>query len=131
LWIIATLAGLAALIIFALSMPLDLRLHIDTYGRPRFRIRLSWFFGLVNKEITKKEKKPEDKNKTAKLEQKPKEKRLGTRIILEILRTKGLLSQIKILIKDIGFNNKNKKNKKKKSKPQIEELIVSQKNIAS
>jgi len=37
----------------------------------------------------------------------------------------------KILIKDIGFNNKNKKKKKKKSKPQIEELIVSQKNIAS
>ena len=101
MWIIATLAGLAALIIFALSIPLDLRLHIDTYGRPRFRMRLSWLFGLVNKEITKKEKKPEDKKKAAKLEQKPKEKRPGARIILEILRVKGLLRQIKILLKDI------------------------------
>ena len=101
MWIIATLAGLAALIIFALSMPLDLRLHIDTYGRPRFRMRLSWLFGLVNKEITKKEEKPEDKKKAVKLEQKPKEKRPGARIILEILRVKGLLRQIKILLKDI------------------------------
>lgn len=37
----------------------------------------------------------------------------------------------KVKIKDIGFANKNKKKKKKKSKPEIEELIVSQKNIAS
>ncbi|MFC1980486.1 DUF2953 domain-containing protein [Chloroflexota bacterium] len=101
MWVFAILAGLAALIIFALSMPLDLKLHIDVYGRPRFRVTLAWPFGLVRKEIAKKGKKPEVREKTVEGKRKPREKRPGARIILEILRARGLLRQIKILLKDI------------------------------
>ncbi len=101
MWITATPAGLAVLIIFALSMPLDLKLHLDEYGRPRSGMTLAWLFDLVTKEIAKKEKKPEDKKKVLKRKRKPREKRPGARIILEILRARGLLRQIKILLKDI------------------------------
>ena len=56
MWIIATLAGLAVLIVFALSIPLDLELYLDVSGRPILKMRLAWFFGLVRKEIAKKGK---------------------------------------------------------------------------
>ncbi|MFC1995034.1 DUF2953 domain-containing protein [Chloroflexota bacterium] len=100
MWIIAALAGLAVLIIFALSVPLDLELRIDVYDRPKFRMRLSWFFGLVSKEIAKKEKKPKEK-KAIKGKHKPRKREPGARTMLEILRTKGLVGQIKLLLKGI------------------------------
>ena len=50
MWVIATLAGLAALVIFVLCVPLDAALNIDTSGRPRLRLRLVWLFGLISKE---------------------------------------------------------------------------------
>ncbi len=101
MWIIATLAGLAVLIVFALSIPLDLELYLDVSGRPILKMRLAWLFGLVRKEIAKKEKKPEDKEKASKAKRKPGKKRPGARTILEILRVRGLLRQIRILLKDI------------------------------
>jgi len=74
-------------------------LHADVYGRPKFRLRLSWLFGLVSKEVTKGKKKPEEKKKVA--EGKRKLRRRGSRVILRILRTKGLLRQLKRLLKDV------------------------------
>ena len=100
MWVIATLAGLAGLIIFILCVPLDAVLNIDTSVRPKFRLRLEWLFGLVSKEVKRGEKKPEEKKKIAK--EKPKKKRRKDfRTILRILRTKGLLKQLKDLVKDV------------------------------
>jgi len=101
LWIIAALASLAVLIVFTLSLPLDLRAHVDVYGRPKFRMRLAWLFGLVSKEIAKKEKKPKDKKKAAKGERKCRDRGPRAKTILEILRARGLLRQIKLLLKGI------------------------------
>jgi len=94
LWVIATLAGLAGLVIFVLCVPVDAVLNLDTSERPRFKLRLRWLFGLVTKEITKGKKKPEVKRK-------PRKRRHGVRSAFEILRTKGLLRQLKVLVKDI------------------------------
>ena len=55
-------------------------------------MRLAWLFGLVSKEIAKKEKKAVEGKRE------PGEGRVGARTILEILRTKGLLGQIKRLL---------------------------------
>ena len=103
-WVIAILAGLAGLIIVALCIPLDTTFHIDVYGRPKFRMRVAWLFGLVSKEVKGgkevKEGKLKEKEKPAKV--KPKKKRgRKFRTILQILRTKGLLKQLKDLVKDI------------------------------
>ena len=100
MWVIATLAGLAALVIFVLCVPLDAALNIDTSGRPRLRLRLVWLFGLISKELTREKKKPEEKNEVAK--KKPKKKRkIGFRTILRILRSKGLLRQVKDLVRGV------------------------------
>jgi hypothetical protein len=101
LWAILVLASLLVLIVFALSVPLDVVLYVDVYGRPKFRMRLTWLYGLVNKEIAKKEKKPEEKKKTVRGKRKPRKRGPGARTILEILRTRGLLGQIKLLLKGI------------------------------
>ena len=100
MWVIATLAGLAGLVILVLCVPLDVAFHIDVYGRPKFRMRVVWLFGLVSKEVKKGEKKPKEKEKVTK--EKPKKKRrIGLRTILRILRSKGLLRQLKDLVRDV------------------------------
>ena len=92
MWVIIALAGLFALVVLVLSIPLDLAFRLDVYGRPKFSLRLVWLFGLVSKELKRGKKKPSKR--------KPR-KRRGGRGIFRILRTKGLLRQLKALVMDI------------------------------
>lgn len=93
MWVIIALASLVALIILVLCVPLDTAFRVDVYGRPKFSLRLVWLFGLVSKELKRGKKK-------AKAE-KPRKRRRGAGNIFKILRTKGLLRQLKILITDV------------------------------
>ncbi len=100
MWVIATLAGLVGLIILVLCVPLDAALNIDTSGRPKFRLRLVWLFGLISKEVSREKKKPEEKKEVAK--EKPEKKRgIGFRNTLKILRTRGLPGQLKDLVRNL------------------------------
>ncbi len=100
MWVVATLAGLAGLIVILLCVPLDISLHMDVYGRTKFSLRLRWLFGLVSKEIRRGKKKPEEK-KAAEGRPKPRRRKIGARFIFEILRTKGLPEQLKRLLKNV------------------------------
>ena len=80
------------LVVLALSVPVDVVLDLDTVARPKFRVRLTWLFGLVSKEVRKGEKRPEKKER--------RRKRPGIRAIVEILRARGFLSQLQKLIRD-------------------------------
>ena len=99
MWVIAIVASLVAILFLVLCMPLDMTLHADVYGKPKFRLRFSWLFGLVSKEITGEKKKPPDKRRAAK--GKKKHGRRDTRVIFRILRTKGVLKRLKELLKDV------------------------------
>ena len=94
MWVVATLFSLAVFLTLVLCMPLDMVLHADVYGKPKFRLRFSWFFGLVNKEVTRQEKEVKGKRKPGKRNRKSSH-------VFKILRVKGLLRQFKNLIKDI------------------------------
>ncbi len=99
MWVIAVLVSLAVLLFFVLCVPLDMVLHADVHGKPKVRLRFSWLFGLVSKEITGKKEKPAEKKRAAKGKKK---RRWGdTRVILRILRTKGVLRRLKELLKDV------------------------------
>jgi len=100
LWVVITLASLAVILILVLSVPLDMVFHADVQGRPRFRLKLLWLSGLVSKEITRR-KTPEEKKKAVKGKRKPGEgkRRLGD--IFGILRTRGLLKRLTVLLRDI------------------------------
>ena len=75
--------------------------QVEAYGKPKFRTRLAWLFGLVGKELKKGREKPEEKERVP--EGKPKRRKRGirARTVFEILRTKGLLGQFKRLLRDI------------------------------
>ena len=90
MWVITALASLAVLAVLVLCVPLDMVVRLDVDGRPRFRMRLVWLFGLVSKEVRRGEKK-----------RKPGKRRVKARTIFQILRTRGLLGQVKRLLKDI------------------------------
>ena len=100
MWVIATLAGLAGLIILVLCVPLDVAFNLDMSGKPEFKLRLVWLFGLISKELSRENKKPEAKRKITKEKRKEK-RRIWFRTTLRILRTKGLPRQLKDLVKDI------------------------------
>jgi len=101
LWLIITLASLVALFLLILNIPLDLVFQLDVHGRTRFNLKLVWLFGLVDKELGRRKKKAKPKKVKPK---KDKEKKGGARKALKILRTKGLLKQIKVLMTDV-FNS--------------------------
>lgn len=98
MWLIIALVSLVIFLLLVFSIPLDLSLRLDANGRMQFQSRIVWLFGLLTKRISKKEKKKKVKQK------KVKDKKGGVNKALFFLRTKGLLKQIKVLIKDI-FNS--------------------------
>jgi hypothetical protein len=61
LWLIITLVSLFVFFLLILSIPLDLSFRPDVNGRARFNLRLVWLFGLVGKELGKKEKEAKPK----------------------------------------------------------------------
>ena len=99
MWVIAILASLAVLLLLILCVPLNMVVHADVYGKPKVRLRFSWLFGLVSREITGEKEKPAEKMRAVKV--KGKRWRLDTMIISRILRTKGLLTHFKALLKDV------------------------------
>ena len=101
MWVIATLASLAVLIILVFCVPLDMTFHIEAYGKPNFRVKLSWLFGLVSKELRKGKKEPEEKRKVVKGKPKRRKRGIRARTVLRILRTKGLLRRLGRLLRDI------------------------------
>ena len=100
MWVIVALASLAVILILVLSVPFDIAFQVSVPGRPRFRMKLLWLFGLVSKEITQK-KKPEEKKKVVEEEPKHKKGKRRIGVIIGVLRTKGLLRQLRVLIGDI------------------------------
>ena len=74
---------------------------MDVPGRPRFRMKLVWFFGLVSKEVRKGKKKPKEEKRVAEGKPKRRKRRIPARTIFKILRTKGLLRQLRRLLRDL------------------------------
>jgi hypothetical protein len=68
-------------------------------GKPRVRFKLLWLFGLVGREMVGREK-PEEKAAPEKPKLKKKKKRRFKDIFV-ILRTKGLLKQFQIFVRDL------------------------------
>jgi hypothetical protein len=99
LWIIAVIVGLIAIALFIFWIPLDMVLNADVHGKPGLRLRFSWFFGLVSREIPGIREKPSAKKKA------PSDRKKGgwrdARIMLRIIRTEGLLKRLMKLVKEV------------------------------
>lgn len=100
MWVGIALASLVLLIILVLSIPLDGVLHVDVYGRPRFSVRLAWFFGLLSKQVEKRGKAPEEAEEAPEGKPQP-TKKMRAGDIFRIMRTRGLFKQFITLLKEI------------------------------
>ena len=97
MWVLLTLAGLAALLLFLLCVPLELVFDLEVNGRPKFGLRLVWFFGLFSQEVKKGKKKPKEEKGEVAGRHKPaggKKKGGDIKPVFKILRTRGLLRQV-------------------------------------
>lgn len=97
MWAVVILGSLIVVGALLLCVPLDMSFRLNVYGRPEFRIRLTWLFGLVSKEVKSRKKRVEQKEETVERRGRGK----STRAIFKILRTKGLPRQLKRLVKDV------------------------------
>jgi hypothetical protein len=98
---VLVLAGLLSVAVFCLAVPLEAVLRLDIHGRPRLLMRLSWFFGLISRELSKEHPPAEDITPASKTAGK---KHLSIRSMitfLRILKTKGLTRQLFKLVRDI------------------------------
>jgi hypothetical protein len=98
LWVIISLAGLILIIVLLLCVPFDFTVYADTESRPRVRINLKWFFGLVNIRFEKSKKTTEKTKETG--PSKKKRKPFDKQFLFKTLKIKGLFTSIKRLLKD-------------------------------
>lgn len=93
MWVIAVIGGLLALFIFLLWVPLDFILNAEVYERPQVRLKFSWLFGLISREISGQKRKPAEGRK---------KRRLGNIVtVFKVLGTRGLPGRIKTLVKEV------------------------------
>jgi len=97
LWVVISLASLIVIFTAVLFVPLDLSFRVDVYGKIKLSGRLRWLFGLVTKDISRNKIRKEKRESGGKIRP---GKRPGFRSILSILKTKGLLRQLRILIRN-------------------------------
>ena len=97
MWVLIALASLLALVVLLLSVPIDLAFSLEVYGRPKFRARFSWLFGLLSRDIKGKKKKDAALKKAVK-KKAGKKKRSGGRKALRLLATRGLIRRLKALL---------------------------------
>ena len=74
---------------------------MDVHGKPRFSMRIVWLFGMVSREVRREKKKPEEAKGAVEDKRKLRERGEDVSLVFEILRTKGLLSQIIRLLRDV------------------------------
>jgi Protein of unknown function (DUF2953) len=91
--------GLAVLILLVFCIPLEVTFRIQMAGRPEVEVRVLWGFGLVRKELATK-KKPPEKQSRANAKPKPRKREGRTDTMLQILRSKGMLSQLQRMVID-------------------------------
>jgi hypothetical protein len=96
LWVVIWLAVALVSLIAILSIPFEIHSHIEVYEKPKFRIELKWLFGLLKKDIRAK-KKPTKKKEKEKLG----EGRKWLWAAFRIIRIKGMLKELRHLVKGI------------------------------
>ena len=101
MWVVIAIAVLVALVVLLLCVPLSIALSIYVYGDLKFRLRLGWLFGLVAKDIKRKKKATERRESGIEGRPKSRRKRVSIALVVELLRTRGLLRRVWKLVVDI------------------------------
>ncbi len=101
MWIIAVIVigSLIVLGILLLSIPFDLAVELEVYGKPRLSVKWAWFFGWLGKEIKFGRRAPKQKKARRKYGLVKTVKRIQS--AAKIIQTRGLIGQIFRLIKRI------------------------------
>ena len=100
MWAVVVIASLALLITLLLCVPLDLVFRTSIYDKLKTNIRLVWLFGLVNTELRRTNKNPEEKS-GIEHKQKQGDWTQGIRATSDVLRTKGFAGRLGTLAKRV------------------------------
>jgi hypothetical protein len=89
--------GIASFIVFVLlllSVPFDLAMQLEVYGKPDLHLRWAWFFGLVRKEIKARRRRLPEKKREKKRKFNVKRMVQGIRTGMDYLRIEGLIHHL-------------------------------------
>jgi hypothetical protein len=99
LWVIVALACILFLVILLLCVPVEFKFSARINESPSCHVRFLWLFGLINKELRKKEKKPSTQRKEPKAKQKSS---ANASTFFTIIKTRGLFKQLWLLVKSLA-----------------------------
>lgn len=97
MWVAVALASLIGLLVLLASIPVDLALSVDRQGKPVFRVRVSWLFGLFRRDIAGAVRK-QGKVRT-KARRGLRSQLNQAREMLRLLRTPRLFRQVMLLLR--------------------------------
>lgn len=100
MWFVVFLVSLAAFVALCLCIPIELVFYVNTATRPKIRLRLVWFFGLISKELRHSEEKPK-KKAISEHDTRIDDWLQRIKFPLDILQTKGLFRRVIIFVKKI------------------------------
>ena len=105
--VVAIIIGIGIVISLVLAIPFDADIDLDIHGKPGLKVRMKWLFGLVSFDTSEKKGQQVKTKKPDRAREKPSKPRrkagfgetwLQFNMAIEILRTKGLVTEIKRLI---------------------------------
>jgi hypothetical protein len=93
LWVIAIVMGVTILILLVCCIPLEVTFYVQAAGRPEFRVRVLWSFGLVQTERAT-HKTPQDTRSRVDAAPKAQKREMRASTVLQLLKIKGLITQL-------------------------------------
>ncbi len=98
MWIGIALASFFAFVLLILSVPIDLSVSVTVGTRIQMRTKISWLFGLIEKDIKKSQRK-EKFNKPR--HRKSGQSRFRVRRLIKLFRIRGITQRIRVFFTDI------------------------------
>ena len=99
--VVAGLGGVVFLFVLLLCVPVDLDFQVDVRGmHSRARVRLAWMFHAVGWDLRKRELKPARVRRVVRARRAVRNWRRTGRQVLGVVRTPGLLRQVKCFFGD-------------------------------
>lgn len=101
LWIVVAIAGFIVFVLLLLSVPFELVMQLEVYGKPDLRLKWTWLFGLVSKGIEGKKRRLSPKRRRKKRKFELIRILNGIRIAADYVGIEGLIKQLALFIKDV------------------------------
>ena len=101
MWVAVSIAGLAAVFLSLLCVPIDLTVRLDVRNGTTFRMKVAWFHSLLTWQIGPTGRTTEAKREKPSAKRRSIFRRADIGTLYEILKTRGMVRQVVRFLNDV------------------------------